>query len=223
MRVLSLPAKVRALVLDFDSTLYTNPAYASFQNDVLIERLARERGEGFDSMKAKIGRLREKRAAAGEGATSLGNLFRDFGIDIPTSVRWREELIDPGRWLSRDPGLDAALALLARRFVLGLVTNNPASVGRKGLAALGVEDRFACVVGLDDTGQSKPDPAPFSLVSERLGIPPEECVSIGDRYDVDLAPALSLGMGAILVEGVEDVRALPAYFETALPPARPRG
>ena len=44
MRVLSLPARVRALVLDFDSTLYTNPAYASFQNDVLIERLARERG-----------------------------------------------------------------------------------------------------------------------------------------------------------------------------------
>jgi phosphoglycolate phosphatase/putative hydrolase of the HAD superfamily len=223
MRVLSLPAKVRALVLDFDSTLYTNPVYASFQNDVLIERLARERGESFDAMKAKIGKLREKRVAAGEGATSLGNLFRDFGIDIPTSVRWREELIDPGRWLSKDPALDEALTLLARRFVLGLVTNNPASVGRKGLAALGVEDRFACVVGLDDTGQSKPDPAPFGLVSERLGVPPEECVSIGDRYDVDLAPALALGMGAILVEGVEDVRTLPAYFETALPPAKPRG
>jgi phosphoglycolate phosphatase/putative hydrolase of the HAD superfamily len=223
MRVLSLPAKVRALVLDFDSTLYTNPVYASFQNDVLIERLARERGESFDAMKAKIGKLREKRVAAGEGATSLGNLFRDFGIDIPTSVRWREELIDPGRWLSKDPALDEALTLLARRFVLGLVTNNPASVGRKGLAALGVEDRFACVVGLDDTGQSKPDPAPFGLVSERLGVPPEECVSIGDRYDVDLAPALALGMGAILVEGVEDVRTLPAYFETAHPPPNPRG
>ena len=62
MRVLSLPARVRALVLDFDSTLYTNPAYASFQNDVLIERLARERGESFEAMKAEIGRLREKRA-----------------------------------------------------------------------------------------------------------------------------------------------------------------
>lgn len=222
MRVLSLPATARALVLDFDSTLYTNPAYASFQNDVLIERLARERGESFETMKAKIDRLREKRAAAGESSTSLGNLFRDFGIDIPTSVRWREELIDPGRWLSKDQALDAALASLSRRFVLGLVTNNPASVGRKGLAALGVEDRFACVIGLDDTGQSKPDPAPFSLAAERLGVPPEDCVSIGDRYDVDLAPALTLGMGAILVDGVEDVRALPAYFDSALPPVRPR-
>ncbi len=34
-------------------------------------------------------------------------------------------------------------------------------------------------------------------------------VSLGDRYDVDLAPALALGMGAILVERVSEIYSLP--------------
>lgn len=215
MRVLSppCPSRTKALVLDFDSTLYTDPAYAAFQNEVLIERLARERAEPLASTKALLSRRRAEREAAGMGSTSLGNLFLELGIDIETSVRWREELIDPARWLARDPRLDTALASLAARFALALVTNNPASVGRKGLAALGVEGHFSCIVGLDDTGRSKPDPAPFLLAASRLGQALPACVSVGDRYDVDLAPALALGMGAILVDGVGDVLGLPDYFE----------
>uniref|UniRef100_UPI00389030A7 HAD hydrolase-like protein n=1 Tax=Treponema sp. TaxID=166 RepID=UPI00389030A7 len=32
-----------------------------------------------------------------------------------------------------------------------------------------------------------------------------DCVSIGDRYDIDLALAVELGMGGVLVSGAEDV------------------
>ena len=42
--------------------------------------------------------------------------------------------------------------------------------------------------------------------------PPETCVSIGDRYDIDLDIPLKLGMGAILVDGVEDVCELPGVL-----------
>jgi phosphoglycolate phosphatase/putative hydrolase of the HAD superfamily len=40
---------------------------------------------------------------------------------------------------------------------------------------------------------------------ELLGVPPESCVSIGDRYDIDIATPLEMGMGGVLVTGVEDV------------------
>lgn len=212
MRLFSLPESPRALLFDFDSTLYTNAEYASFQNEVLIERLAKERGEPLAATKALIEERRAEHAAAGQGRTSLGNLFLEFGVDITTSVRWREELIEPAFWLNPDPRLDSILALLAKRYVLGLVTNNPASVGRKGLAALGVERHFSVLVGLDDTGRSKPEPEPYRLAAERLGAECRHCLSIGDRYDVDLAPALSLGMGALLVDGVEDVYLLPGFL-----------
>jgi phosphoglycolate phosphatase/putative hydrolase of the HAD superfamily len=41
---------------------------------------------------------------------------------------------------------------------------------------------------------------------------PRQCVSVGDRYDIDIALPLKLGMGAILVNGVEDVYKLPDVF-----------
>ena len=34
-------------------------------------------------------------------------------------------------------------------------------------------------------------------------------LSVGDRYDIDIALPLELGMGGILVDGVEDVYRLP--------------
>lgn len=211
MKIYALPGKTlgKGLLFDFDSTLYTNPGYASFQNDVLIERLARERGLSLETLRAEIDARRAADAAAGRGRTSLGNLFVGLGLPVETSVAWREELIEPSRWLGPDAELDAVLGRLAARYSLALVTNNPRSVGLKGLEALGVSSRFEAVVGLDDTMRSKPDPAPYLRAASALGLEPASCVSIGDRYDVDLVPALSLGMGAVLVDGVEDVYRLP--------------
>jgi phosphoglycolate phosphatase/putative hydrolase of the HAD superfamily len=50
---------------------------------------------------------------------------------------------------------------------------------------------------------------PFEKFSNFSRCPPETCVSIGDRYDIDLDIPLQMGMGGILVDGVEDVYCLP--------------
>jgi FMN phosphatase YigB (HAD superfamily) len=214
MRILSLPERPEALVFDLDSTLYEHPAYAAFQEEVLVERLARERGEELEATRSLIAGIRAERAARGEAKTSLGNIFARLGADIATSVRWREELIRPAEWLRPDPALERALAALAARFPLALVTNNPRLVGERSLEALGVRPQFKVVIGLDDTHRSKPDPAAFRLATERLaelfpGLSPAGCVSIGDRPDIDLLPALEAGYGgAILIERVAEVYGL---------------
>jgi pyrophosphatase PpaX len=48
------------------------------------------------------------------------------------------------------------------------------------LAALGLADLVALVVGPEDTGRHKPDPAPAQLALARLGIPTERALFIGD-------------------------------------------
>jgi phosphoglycolate phosphatase/putative hydrolase of the HAD superfamily len=101
--------------------------------------------------------------------------------------------------------------------MLALVTNNPRLVGERSLEALGVRSHFKTVVGLDDTFCSKPAPEPFALAARRLALEPRSCVSIGDRIDVDLVPAMDLGMGAILVDGVEDVYRLPDLLAESFP------
>jgi len=141
----------------------------------------------------------------------LGDMlpFAALGIPIETCVAWRNELIEPADFLSRDEKLIAVLQTLKKSYALVCVTNNPVSVGRKTLCALGVEDCIASVIGLDTFGKSKPAREPFEKAAEETGAEIAECLSVGDRYDIDIVLPLDLGMGGILVDGVSDVYELP--------------
>lgn len=212
MQIWNIHSRPEALIFDLDSTLYDNSAYARFQTDILIERLAEERGEPIASCKALLDRMRQERRRLEGSDTSLGNLFLALGIPMETNIAWREELIRPAEWLAPDAKLKAALGALEQSFRLCLVTNNPRSVGLASLEALGVSRHFPILIGLDDTRRSKPDPAPFQLAAKRLGLKAEVLVSIGDREDVDIRPALGLGMGGILIASVEEVYSLPGIL-----------
>ncbi|HEY9054650.1 MAG TPA: HAD family hydrolase [Rectinemataceae bacterium] len=212
MEILRIPPRPEALVFDLDNTLYTHPAYAAFQESSQIERLASWIGCRIGEAEARVRALKEARAAAGLQKTSSANLFRQLGVPMEEIVRWRVEAFRPSEWLDRNPALDEALGRLSGRYRLALLTNNPRAVGEASLEALGVRPRFAAVAGLDDSFESKPSVAPFAAILSALGMAAEVCISIGDRMDVDLAPAMELGMGAILVDGVEDVIALPGVL-----------
>lgn len=205
MTVFSLPADIRALIFDMDGTLYTNKEYLRFQETSQTARLARHLGLGESEAATMLKEARAARASAGLPKTSMARHFLAFGVDMATIVRWREQDLRPAQWLAPDPLLDAALARLGARFRLALLTNNPRSVGAASLAALGLASRFELVIGLDDSFKSKPAPEPFLKTCEALGLSPASCVSVGDRMDVDIAPALALGMGGILVDGAADV------------------
>jgi len=208
----SIARSIEGLVFDLDNTLYTNPGYAKFQEDVLVGRLGSALGMGAEAAAELVARLRAERRAAGLPPTSLGNLSASLGFDMETSVRWREESIEPAAWLGRDPRLGETLRRLAGRFALAVVSNNPRLVIEKSLQALGVSECFTVVVGLDSTLKSKPATEPFAFALRLLQLGPGLCLSIGDRFDVDVAPALELGMDGLLVSGVEDVYALPELF-----------
>ncbi|MCL2192831.1 MAG: HAD family hydrolase [Treponema sp.] len=193
-----------------DSTLYTNDDYAREQIDLPIERLARLKGKSFAEMNGEIAAYREKWAEGNEGRKiSLANTFVTFGVGIEESVKWRNELLNPERYLGEDARLRFTLENLANRFIMVIVTNNPVHIAQRTLDALGVGDMFHAIVGLDTCGVSKPHREPFMKAAALCGVEPEACLSVGDRYDIDIALPLELGMGGILVDGVEDVYKLP--------------
>ena len=64
---------------------------------------------------------------------------------------------------------------------------------------LGVADLIADIVTSVDAGHLKPHPAVFAMAMTRAGVPAERCVVIGNEEENDVAPALALGMHAILV------------------------
>jgi phosphoglycolate phosphatase/putative hydrolase of the HAD superfamily len=210
MKIVRIPQQCAAVLFDMDNTLYTNAEYNQSQIDLPIERLAGQRGVSFAKMKKEIADFREKWAQGHEGRQiSLGNIFTHFGVSIRENVRWRQELYQPEKYLVRDTRLRSALEELESYFILTVVTNNPVSIALRTLSALGVDDLFHDIVGLDTCGVSKPHERMFMRAAVLCGTKPESCVAVGDRYDIDIALPLELGMGGILVDGVGDVYKLP--------------
>lgn len=212
MRLIRIPPRADTLIFDIDGTLYSNRAYAAHQESSQVRRLAMARGLTEDRAAGMLAEARAGRKRMGLPATSMGNLFLGFGIDMASIVRWREEEIRPRDWLVPDAALRDALGKLGRDYRLLALTNNPRKVGLESLEALGVSGLFSGLMGLDDTGESKPSSRPFAVLCERMEADPSVCISVGDRLDVDIEPALALGMGGILVDGVRDLYALPGIL-----------
>ena len=212
MKIYKIPSGLRAFIFDIDSTLYTNQAYAFEQVDCQVRQFAKVRGITADEARRMVSDYRKKFAAEHNGSkVSLGNTLLAFGVPIEQSVEWRRELLEPADFLSRDEFLIEALKKLQSEYQLICVTNNPVLPARKTLEAIGISDFFPEIVGLDTCYKSKPALEPFETAVERLskasksGIKAENCVAVGDRYDMDIALPLEMGMGGILVTGVEEV------------------
>jgi HAD superfamily hydrolase (TIGR01509 family) len=80
-----------------------------------------------------------------------------------------------------------------------LVSDYPAT-GK--LQALGAASLFDLVVSNGEPGgpsKLKPDPEGYLSAAERLGVPPEACLVIGDRDDADGAAARAAGMAVHII------------------------
>ena len=216
MQTFNLPKNATCLIFDIDSTLYTCPEYAHEQIDSQIRHYADLRGMTHEYARKMIADARKQYALEHGGKKiSLGNLFTTLGISIEESIAWRKTLFDPADYLTRDERLIATLTELKKRYHLICVTNNPVLPAEKTLSALGVLDLIEKTIGLDTCYKSKPAREMLSLAAETAHAAFSECISIGDRYDIDLALPLELGMGGILVSGVEEVYDIPSVLDTA--------
>lgn len=213
MKFYKIPQNLKALIFDIDSTLYTNQAYAFEQVDCQVRQFAKERKISDDDARKMVADYRKKFAQEHDGSkVSLGNTLLSFGVPIEQSVQWRKDLLEPSDFLSFDQKLFDALQKLEKRFKLICVTNNPVLPARKTLEAIGVSSLFKDIIGLDTCYKSKPAREPFELAVKTLGVKMEECLAIGDRYDMDVSLPLQMGMGGLLVSGVEDLYGLDSLL-----------
>lgn len=210
MKIYKIPEKLETIIFDIDSTLYTCAAYAFEQVDCQVREFARIRGISADEGRKMVSDYRKKYALENNGKKiSLGNTLLSFGIPIEQSVEWRKSLLEPKDFLQTDSALRTALLKLHEKYKLICVTNNPVLPARKTLEAVGVSDLFTDIVGLDTCFKSKPAVEPFQKACEITSSAAENCLSVGDRYDMDIGLPLEMGMGGILVSGVEEVYQLP--------------
>lgn len=206
MKIYKIPSSLRAIIFDIDSTLYTSKEYAFEQVDCQIRQFAKENHISDDEARKKIIQFRKNYAEKNDGKKiSLGNTLLNFGVPIEKSIEWRKNLLEPSEFLHFDEKLINSLDLLKNQFKLICVTNNPILPARKTLESIGISHFFPQIIGLDSCFKSKPAKEPFLLAVEKIGCKIEECLSVGDRFDIDISLPLEMGMGGILVDGVKDV------------------
>jgi len=105
------------------------------------------------------------------------------------------------RHLAVPPANLAALGALREQGLrLALVSNItvPPALVQETLAALGLSPYFDAVVLSSAVGWRKPHPRIFQAALGRLGVGPEEALSVGDRVLEDVRGPLALGLRAVL-------------------------
>ncbi len=88
---------------------------------------------------------------------------------------------------------------LRGRYRLGVVTTRSREEAERMLNAVGIRDLFDVIITRDDTRRLKPHPAPIRLAAERLNIPVENVLMVGDtQMDVRAAKAAGALSAAVL-------------------------
>jgi HAD superfamily hydrolase (TIGR01509 family) len=66
------------------------------------------------------------------------------------------------------------------------------------LEALGLLNKFETLVCAGDYGRSKPDPEPFLIAANRLGVSPEDCLVFEDT-EMGIQAATAAGMASVKI------------------------
>ena len=140
-------------------------------------------------------------AAQGRSHREVFEFFRP-GFDLEGELeRWRAE--DPDGLRSNFDGDDLyadvrptflRLREMGKRVV---IAGNQPSRARAALE--GMHLGADAILISADLGFEKPSPGFFEKVSERVGVPAEDVLYVGDRVDNDVLPAKASGMQAVLI------------------------
>ena len=102
------------------------------------------------------------------------------------------------------PGIERFLSEVREAQIpAAVVTNATTSVARR-TANAAPEGTFSVIIGNDETTHPKPDPQPYLLAAERLGVDPTQCVALEDSPS-GVRSATAAGMRVIVVPGELEV------------------
>lgn len=82
---------------------------------------------------------------------------------------------------------------------LGIITNGKSETQRSKIKLLGFEEIFDEIIVSEEVGSEKPDTKPFEIMSERLGIAPENLIYVGDFPVNDIEASRKAGYTPVWV------------------------
>jgi HAD superfamily hydrolase (TIGR01549 family) len=188
--------EVHAVFFDLDGTLVET-------DEELVRGLA-GRLRPFRRVFTEQERLRWARrwmmrgeVAVNGGITLLDRLHLDnllFRMD-DRFRRWRG-IARPEHFTAVAGSIESLWELAQKGLMLGLVTSRSRKDAEAYLAQFDLDGLFQTVVTRDDVKRLKPHPLPMQRAAQELGLPPSQCVMVGDT-SVDVRAAKAAGALAV--------------------------
>ena len=200
---------LRAVAFDLDGTLY------SFRHLALRAVVFAARNLRFAPVFSRVrAEIRKVRPIEDFHRCQTALFAKASGLSVEKAAEWIERRIY-GEWVHSFrsivpyPGLRSFLDRIAERGLKAAVLSD-FPVAEK-LKYLGLEECFEVAMCAEESGYLKPNPEPFLLLSERLGVAPAELLFVGDSYEYDIVGARELGLKTALISsrrspGKVDVR-----------------
>ncbi len=194
-------AKIRAILFDLDNTLYPEEEYVASGFRAVAEFLAKHKKLNAETLQKKMMSILHA-----QGRRRVFNtLLAELNLNSPT---WMRTLLlvyrshRPAIFLC--PQVNSTLVALRNRGLqLGLVTDGAASVQRRKIAALDLEQYIDVIVCTDELGhgRAKPSPVPFEVALTLLGVPADQTAYIADDESKDFAGPNRVGMRSVHLRG----------------------
>jgi tRNA threonylcarbamoyl adenosine modification protein (Sua5/YciO/YrdC/YwlC family) len=207
----SLPP-VRGIIFDMDGTLYQNSTLEKRYIESAYQALAEKQRVSLRIARQRFQELFQRLTQEQGRPPSRLRTLSLLGV---SDIHWAQGRgsVKPETILHRDIRLRRTLQHLHMYFRLGLVTNNHRTNTLATLRALGIEDVFDEILTLSESRRFKPAPELYRMMAQRLHLEPVDCLSVGDRYHADLAPAARVGMHTLLVQRMKDIYRLPGIIK----------
>ena len=189
----SRPGVLKAVVFDLEDTLVRTASY----RPQLEEALCRVYSARLHLSEQE---LRDEVERRSRRTFSRTKALEELGVTRAQQYAVFEEEPLPQR-IELTPGANEIVAALRERgLAIGVITNAPRRLSEQLVSRAGLDlGPGAVVVCPNADVPPKPDPPIFKLALERLGFPPQQCMMVGDRVQVDLEPARALGMATCLL------------------------
>lgn len=189
---------MRGIIFDLDNTLYPHERFV--RSGFAAVAAHAERRWGIPADRAFVAMLRA--SATGAKGAELQALCAQYALAAEEVV---PELVQvfrnhaPHIWLAH--GAASALERLRTDgWRTAVLTNGLPHVQSAKIRTLGLAALVDHVVYADEYAPGgKPDRAPFSEVLRRIGLPPAQCVCVGDDPVCDIAGARAVGIQTIHV------------------------
>jgi len=201
----SLPRPVRGVVFDMDGLLVDSE---SMFRDVMMEVSLRR---GVDLPLAVFLRMVGLQHEASR-AVAMAHFGDDFDYDPWIADIWALAVARGEVGIAVKAGVTELLDHLDLAAIpRAVATSSSHAAVERQLGRNGLLPRFQAIVAAGDYARGKPDPDPFLVAADRLGVPATACLALEDSHN-GVRAAHAAGMMTIMVpdllEATEEMRGL---------------